>query len=58
MDATKIQSDLGWSPREQGDSGLRKTVLWYLDHAVWWQEIVAGRYGLERLGLGHPQRNT
>src|SRR5580700_10852197 len=37
MDATKIRQELGWQPRENFDSGLRKTVAWYLDNRWWWE---------------------
>jgi dTDP-glucose 4,6-dehydratase len=51
MDATKIQSELGWRPRETFDSGLRRSVKWYLEHADWWRAILKERYTGERLGL-------
>ncbi len=50
IDAGKIESELGWRPRESFDSGLARTVDWYLDNRDWWQAIRAGRYGGERLG--------
>jgi dTDP-glucose 4,6-dehydratase len=50
MDASKIRHDLGWSPQESFESGLRKTVRWYLDNVKWWQRIRARRYNGERLG--------
>lgn len=52
IDATKISRELGWSPRESFDSGLRKTVRWYLDNRAWWQRILETQYRGERLGLG------
>lgn len=52
MDSTKITRELGWTPRESFDSGLRKTVQWYLDHRPWWEAVRSGRYAGERLGLG------
>jgi dTDP-glucose 4,6-dehydratase len=51
IDARKIQRELGWSPREDCQSGIRKTVQWYLDHQGWWQAILSGEYRLQRLGL-------
>jgi dTDP-glucose 4,6-dehydratase len=51
IDATKIMRDLGWSPREDFDTGLRKTVKWYLDNDDWCQRVLDGRYRFERLGL-------
>lgn len=50
IDASKIQNDLGWVPEETFDSGLRKTVAWYLENDQWWNAILDGTYKLERLG--------
>ncbi len=50
IDAGKIKRDLGWSPRETFESGLRKTVRWYLDNPAWWGRIRSGVYRGERLG--------
>lgn len=52
IDAGKIQRELSWSPRETFDSGLRKTVLWYLANRGWCDRAMAGRYAGERLGTG------
>ena len=51
IDASKIARELGWTPEETFESGMRKTVLWYLDNQAWWQAILDGRYRGERLGL-------
>jgi dTDP-glucose 4,6-dehydratase len=51
MDATKIRQALGWRPQETFETGLRKTVRWFLDNRAWWTAIRAGRYSGERLGL-------
>jgi dTDP-glucose 4,6-dehydratase len=51
MDATKIRRELRWTPRETFESGLRKTVAWYLDNRWWWEGIWARRYHGERLGM-------
>ena len=51
MDISKISAELGWRPQESFESGLRKTVSWYLDNRAWWDAIRQGRYGGERLGL-------
>ena len=50
IDAGKIERELGWRPRENFDSGLRKTVAWYLDNERWWRDVREGRYRGERLG--------
>jgi dTDP-glucose 4,6-dehydratase len=50
MDATKIKHELGFVPRETFETGLYKTVCWYLDNANWWQRIRADIYRGERLG--------
>ena len=50
IDASKIERELGWVPQETFDSGLRKTVLWYLDNTAWWERVLSGEYRLERLG--------
>jgi dTDP-glucose 4,6-dehydratase len=51
IDSAKIRNELGWFPRESFDSGLEKTVRWYLDNRIWWERIVSGVYRTERLGL-------
>lgn len=50
IDASKIKDELGWTPKQDHESGFRKTVEWYLDNEAWWQEILDGTYQLERLG--------
>jgi dTDP-glucose 4,6-dehydratase len=50
IDATKLESELGWRAREDFDSGIEKTVQWYLDNAWWWEPLREG-YGGQRLGL-------
>ena len=52
MDISKIYSELGWSPAETFDTGIAKTVKWYMDNPEWWQAILDGSYQLERLGTG------
>ncbi|HYH23008.1 MAG TPA: dTDP-glucose 4,6-dehydratase [Azospirillum sp.] len=51
IDASKIRRDLGWEPRETFDTGLRRTIDWYLDNRAWWQPLRAGVYAGDRLGL-------
>ncbi len=50
IDAGKIERELGWVPEETFESGLRKTVQWYIDNPQWWQRVLSGQYRLERLG--------
>ena len=50
IDAGKIERELGWRPQETFESGLRKTVQWYLDNRSWWQNVLSGTYQLNRLG--------
>ncbi|MEW6256702.1 MAG: dTDP-glucose 4,6-dehydratase [Pseudomonadota bacterium] len=50
IDFTKLNQELGWSPRETFEGGLRKTILWYLDNEAWWEPLRA-RYARQRLGL-------
>lgn len=52
IDASKIKRELGWAPRESFESGLRKTVQWYLDNEAWWTAIRNGGYQGQRLGVG------
>jgi dTDP-glucose 4,6-dehydratase len=51
IDASRIASDLGWEPQETFESGLRKTVEWYLANRTWWERIRSGVYRGERLGV-------
>ncbi|WP_176329859.1 dTDP-glucose 4,6-dehydratase [Thioflexithrix psekupsensis] len=51
IDASKIQRELGWKPQETFETGLRKTVQWYLTHQEWWQRIQNGSYQGQRLGM-------
>lgn len=52
IDAGKIERELGWTPEETLESGLRKTVRWYLDNLAWSEAVLSKGYGGERLGLG------
>jgi dTDP-glucose 4,6-dehydratase len=51
IDASKIAADLEWTPHETFESGLRKTVEWYLANRSWWERIRSGVYRGERLGV-------
>lgn len=50
IDASKIEKELGWKPQETFESGIRKTVEWYLNNENWWQRVLDGSYSFERLG--------
>ena len=52
IDPSKLMGELGWKPRENFETGIRKTVQWYLDNEWWWGPIHAKRYAGERLGKG------
>jgi dTDP-glucose 4,6-dehydratase len=51
IDASKLERDLGWRATESFETGLEKTVCWYLDHRDWWQPLRQGVYQGQRLGL-------
>ena len=50
IDASKIERELGWKPKETFETGLRKTVEWYLDNEAWWSRVLSGDYKLKRMG--------
>ena len=50
IDFSKIKNDLGWEPTESFESGIRKTLKWYLDNETWTERVISGEYKLERLG--------
>lgn len=50
IDAAKIGRELGWTPQETFESGIRKTVEWYLANETWWKRVLDGSYNMERLG--------
>ncbi len=52
IDAGKLKRELGWEPQATFETGLRETVLWYLDHLEWCREVAAESYQGERLGTG------
>ena len=51
IDCSRIEQDLGWSQSESFESGLQKTVTWFLQNEDWWRPLVDRQYGGERLGL-------
>jgi dTDP-glucose 4,6-dehydratase len=52
IDASKLKDQLGWEPAETFESGMTKTIKWYLDNETWWHDILSGDYRGERLGTG------
>jgi dTDP-glucose 4,6-dehydratase len=52
IDASKLERELGWSARETFESGLERTVKWYLANEAWWQAILRKGYEVSRIGLG------
>ena len=50
IDAGKIARELGWRPQETFETGLRKTVAWYLENTQWWDRVLSGDYRLDRIG--------
>lgn len=50
IDARKIERELGWKPEETFETGMRKTVEWYLNNEQWWLRVMNGTYQLDRLG--------
>jgi dTDP-glucose 4,6-dehydratase len=53
IDASKIRDELGWEPSVTFETGIERTVDWYLNNRDWWQAILDGRYKTERLGVAH-----
>lgn len=51
IDASKIKRELGWQPKETFESGMRKTVAWYLENKKWVSDIISGKYQCQRLGM-------
>ncbi len=51
IDPSKIEKELGWSPRESFETGIKKTIIWYLDNKKWWEKIQKMNYRQERLGV-------
>ena len=51
IDASKIRRELGWQPHETFESGIRKTIGWYLENEKWVADIISGKYQCQRLGI-------
>lgn len=58
IDASKIERELGWKPAETFESGIRKTVEWYLNNTTWWSRVLDGSYSFERLGTNMNKRKN
>ncbi len=50
IDSTKIQNELGWVPKESFNTGIKKTIEWYIDNESWWNKIQKEEYNQQRLG--------
>ena len=57
IDANKIKQEIGWSPRETFETGLHKTVEWYLNHLDWCRHVQDGSYQRQRLGIGASSKH-
>ena len=51
VDSTKLKNTLKWKPRESFQSGIKKTIKWYLNNEDWWRKIQKNNYNQQRLGL-------
>jgi dTDP-glucose 4,6-dehydratase len=51
IDASKIESDLGWKPSESFESGIAKTIDWYIENTQWSERVLDGSYQVQRLGI-------
>jgi len=58
IDCSRIEDELGWRPQETFETGLRKTVQWYLDNEGWWRAIHDGKYRGERIGTLREHAHT
>jgi len=50
IDPSKIKNQLGWTPEETFETGIKKTIVWYLENKTWWQRVMSGDYQLKRIG--------
>ena len=58
IDASKLEREIGWSAEESFETGIAKTVRWYIDHEPWWKAILERGHGLDRLGLTNSDPST
>src|ERR1700754_2830307 len=54
IDASKLERELGWKAQETFETGIEKTIAWYLANEAWWRAILTGGYQAQRLGLARP----
>ena len=50
INSKKIKIDTGWTARESFETGLKKTIKWYVDNSIWWEKIIENKYDLKRIG--------
>ena len=55
IDSSKILRELRWEPEETFETGLRKTVQWFLDNHDWWERVMSGAYRLDRIGVQYDR---
>ena len=53
IDASKLERKLGWRAEESFETGIEKTVRWYVEEKAWWQAVLARGYEAKRVGLAH-----
>ena len=58
IDASKIERELGWHAEETFESGLAKTIQWYLENRSWWNAILSRGYAPVRVGLSHEAQEV
>lgn len=58
IDASRLEGELGWRAKETFDTGIEKTVRWYLDNEAWWGPLRSAGVGVNRLGLGAATRRS
>jgi dTDP-glucose 4,6-dehydratase len=58
IDASRLENELGWRARDNFESGLERTVRWYLDNGAWWEPLRARGVGVERLGLADKAKHA
>ena len=56
IDPTKLETELGWEPKYNFDTGIAQTIEWYLNNKEWWQNILSGEYAnyFDKMYGNHP----